>query len=713
VVCGAGSDNTLTVENALSSGTFFGTGAATDQLVLGNFDNSIIVNGIETVTGGTANDIISVTGSTGAVINGGDGLDNLTGGDGADTITGGTGDDIYNASKGADVYDAGSDGSNDTLQFLLTDHMADFVHDSNNLTIEFDRADDTTHTLTVTDHFNGSDLAQVTMDIEENGTLITRIMSTGISATAAVNTILAGTTGADTLTGNTGDDVLFGADGVDTLIGGGGNDFFDGGAGADIITGGTGDDVYYVSDGHDTITTGGGQDRLLFESDMHVAGAVLSGSGNLTIEYDNEFGTTDFVTISGHVSGDALYEVTFDIDEDGTVETYRVATTDTAPTAEGALIAGTSAAETLSGGAGNDVLFGEGLGDRLIGGDGDDFLDGGDGDDTLEGGAGNDIFYAADGDDTVTAGSGVDTLAIDHDLDLNNVIFDGTDVTFNMEDDFGGTHSVLIDGHSTDALEQVQADLDFDGTSELYKFAVSTDDITSATEDYLVAGTTGVDTITGGSGNDVIIGNAGADTLNGGNGDDWFDGGAGADTINGGTGSDTVSFHNAETAVVIDLSGGTDTALFNSETDTLTGIENMEGGLAGDTLIGDTNDNTFLGLEGADTMTGGTGSDVFIYESQEDTGIGTGNYDVITDFDAGTNSTAVDQIDISGFVVGNFSFVGTSAFSGSGDASARFTDSSKILEIDADGDAVSDMEIELQNVSIGNLDDSDFDTGLG
>lgn len=59
-----------------------------------------------------------------------------------------------------------------------------------------------------------------------------------------------------------------------------------------------------------------------------------------------------------------------------------------------------------------------------------------------------------------------------------------------------------------------------------------------------------------------------------------------------------------------------------------------------------------------------------------------------------------------------FSFVGdeTAAFSGSGNGSARFNDTSKILEIDADGDATIDMEIELTNVALAELDTTDIST---
>ena len=79
---------------------------------------------------------------------------------------------------------------------------------------------------------------------------------------------------------------------------------------------------------------------------------------------------------------------------------------------------------------------------------------------------------------------------------------------------------------------------------------------------------------------------------------------------------------------------------------------------------------------------------------------------MILDFDA----IGADKIDISAFNQGMFMFVGddTNDFAGFGASSARFNNETKILEIDADGDAQADMEIELQNVNGADLDSNDF-----
>ena len=113
-------------------------------------------------------------------------------------------------------------------------------------------------------------------------------------------------------------------------------------------------------------------------------------------------------------------------------------------------------------------------------------------------------------------------------------------------------------------------------------------------------------------------------------------------------------------------------------------------------------------------MTGGSGSDVFIYESSADSSIGLGNYDVITDFDAGGDgSGVVDQIDLSGVITGAFSYLEEAqAFTNTGSAQAFYDSNSKILQIDADGDAQVDAEMEIKLTTVtGTLDNTDFITG--
>ena len=65
---------------------------------------------------------------------------------------------------------------------------------------------------------------------------------------------------------------------------------------------------------------------------------------------------------------------------------------------------------------------------------------------------------------------------------------------------------------------------------------------------------------------------------------------------------------------------------------------------------------------------------------------------------------------LSGLLSGTFSFVGasTNSFSGSSNTSARFNDSTKLLQIDTDGNGSADMDLTLSGVSLTDLDASDF-----
>ena len=148
----------------------------------------------------------------------------------------------------------------------------------------------------------------------------------------------------------------------------------------------------------------------------------------------------------------------------------------------------------------------------------------------------------------------------------------------------------------------------------------------------------------------------------------------------------------------VDLGAGTATDGFGSN-DSLTNIESVRGTDFGDDITG--------GL-GANTLTGGDGSDIFRYTATGDSAAGTP--DQITDFVADNADPSHDVISLEGVVSGAFSFVGdeNTSFAGGGNGSARFNDTSKILEIDVDGNSTIDMEIELNNVLLSDLDDTDF-----
>lgn len=119
-----------------------------------------------------------------------------------------------------------------------------------------------------------------------------------------------------------------------------------------------------------------------------------------------------------------------------------------------------------------------------------------------------------------------------------------------------------------------------------------------------ICGGNGSDKLIGGDRSDALVGEAGNDTLSGGGGSDGFFGGAGNDSFNGGTGiDDLASYFFAPSGVQADLAAGTATG--GEGTDTLTGIEDLEGSRFDDTLTGDPGWNFFFPGEGNDAVNGG------------------------------------------------------------------------------------------------------------
>jgi serralysin len=187
---------------------------------------------------------------------------------------------------------------------------------------------------------------------------------------------------------------------------------------------------------------------------------------------------------------------------------------------------------------------------------------------------------------------------------------------------------------------------------------------TASTHNDVLTGTAAANTLSGLAGNDLLRGRAGNDTLSGGNGSDLLEGGAGNDKLDGGGGIDLVTYAGSKTAVVVDLSGNSDTARQGTATDTLLGIEGAIGSDAGDTFKGDGLRNLFQGGAGRDLCTGGAGRDLFDYDSATHSAVGA-NRDVITDF-----VHLVDDLDLMGIDADPtragdqaFRFVGTAALS--------------------------------------------------
>ena len=138
----------------------------------------------------------------------------------------------------------------------------------------------------------------------------------------------------------------------------------------------------------------------------------------------------------------------------------------------------------------------------------------------------------------------------------------------------------------------------------------------------------GVDDLQGGQAGETLDGGSSSDELDGGAGNDTIRGGSGADTgMVGGTGTDTLSYNDGRaTGVTASLSS----AGANSDGDTFSGIEALQGSGQADTLTGTAGANEINGLDGedmllggpgADTLDGGNGSDTVSYADGRTAGV--------------------------------------------------------------------------------------------
>jgi Ca2+-binding RTX toxin-like protein len=308
----------------------------------------------------------------------------------------------------------------------------------------------------------------------------------------------------------------------------------------------------------------------------------------------------------------------------------------------GDILTGGMGADTLNGGIGNDtasyvsstsgvtvsLLTGKGTGgeaesdqlfsiEYLIGSSKDDVLTGNSANNKIDGGDGNDTIDGAGGNDILTAGKG---------------LAGGTSDTASYASASAGvTVSLMI------ASAQKTGGA---GTDTLTGF----ENLTGSAFDDLLTGTLGDNIFDGGDGNDVVsyanakaavsidlsaanphaTGGGGKDTLIsiegligtkfndaliGDDKDNFLEGGLGDDTLTGGLGNDTASYAGAIAGVTVDLTVAGAQNTKGAGTDTLSGIENLIGGKAADTLTGDSKDNVLTGNDGNDTITGGDGND--------------------------------------------------------------------------------------------------------
>jgi serralysin len=350
----------------------------------------------------------------------------------------------------------------------------------------------------------------------------------------------------NSLTGNGGNDALYGYDGNDTLTGGDGNDWLEGGAGSNLLDGGEGWDVVSY------LNTPSARGGIVVNLSTNLnQGAAL---GDILVNVEVVQGTNANDVITGVHRG---YGIEL-LGEGGND-----------------VITGKAGHDTLNGGASDDTLVGGAGNDKLIGGFGNNILEGGADADVLDGTNGFSVAYYRNARSGVVvnldgSGSSGDEAAGDTFIDVN-----GT---------WGSVHADRLVGNGSNNWM-----------------------IGDGGNDTMIGGL-GADTLYGSTGDDSLVGGDGDDTLYGESGNNILEGGAGADRLDGTNGNSVAYYHNARTAVSVNLSGRGHSG-DQAEGDSLINIFNVWGSTHSDQLFGSEAANWMIGDDGHDLMFGWGGND--------------------------------------------------------------------------------------------------------
>ena len=294
------------------------------------------------------------------------------------------------------------------------------------------------------------------------------------------------------------------------------------------------------------------------------------------------------------------------------------------------------------------ILGSTGDDDNLLGTPGDDVIHSRGGTDWVYGRGGNDRICGGEGENYLFGGDGKDRLRTDG---------PGGGSNGQGGSDFFKNGTVRFDK----APSRVVVDLD-DGTARGWGDDRLEDvrRVIASEFDDILRGSSKNEYFYGAEGADVIHGRGGADFMSGEtfhpDGNDEFYGGGGADRLfatrgddlmNGGAGVDTIQF-DMDAGVNVNLQTGRATGGGRGGTDRLKNLENVEGSIYDDRIIGDDGPNTLDGFYGLDTIRGVGDSDTLEGSTGNDQMFGGEGPDYIygqTDDDTMFGGDGADYID--------------------------------------------------------------------
>lgn len=416
-------------------------------------------------------------------------------------------------------------------------------------------------------------------------------------------------------------------------------------------------------------TQDGGYDTLEFGAGIGLSDLTFTRPTATDVRIT--YGSSQYVTLQNQTDQNRSVDVLSLRDGLAANLNFLVLVGETA-SAEGDLVVGDSAANTLNGLAGDDVLSGMGGADVLNGGDGNDILEGGAGGDTLNGGS-----------DSVSLGAPIDAANPGSYGDTIRYVRSTAGVTIDLaartaSGGHAASDTITQDGAYA-SIENVVGSEGFgdtlrgDARANRLAGLGGNDTLEGRAGNDMLAGNAGNDILRGGDGDDNITGDDGDDTLEGGNNNDFLSGGAGIDTMTGDAGDDVliggdgndIMHGNADNDTMsgdggndqmwgdagvdeIDGGDGDDTVSGGDGDDRLygsAGSDQLAGDLGNDKLDGGDGNDTLSGGDGNDTLTGGTGNDSLSGDAGDDTYIfdASSGSDVIVD-SAGTNGIVFKEV---------------------------------------------------------------------